>query len=243
MTLQWYHYSSVLIIIVVLWAFKNKSQSERYRFLYVLSIINFIAYFWNWLNFVWRSDHVLTLLPLQLCDIAVFLIPIGLIFKKQAVVDFVFYVCALGALGAIIFVGSDYEDTYSWMTISFYIFHFTIFLIPLLMSAWGFYTMKPTVKKAIMLTMVMLGSGAFMHGLNLYLNNVVHVPANYYFTIKDLGAPINPALAYFASIIPYDYFYLFFAFPILYAYMALVGLILKIKNSRVQNGSLLKSEQ
>ena len=230
MTLQWYHYTSVLIIIVVLWAFRNKSQSSRYRFLYALSVINFIAYFWNWLNFVWRSDHVLTLLPLQLCDIAVILIPIGLVTKKEAIMDFVFYICALGALGAILFVGSDYAQSYSWMTISFYIFHFTIFLIPLLMSAWGFYALKPSVKKAAMLTVVVLATGAVLYWFSLYLNATFHVKANYFFTIKDLGAPINPALAFFASIIPYDYFYLLFAFPILYVYMGLIALILKLKH-------------
>lgn len=230
MTLQWYHYTSVLIIIVVIWAFKNKSKASRYRFLYVLSIINFIAYFWNWLNFVWRSDHVLTLLPLQLCDIAVILIPIGLITKKEAVMDFVFYICALGALGAILFVGSDYALAYSWMTISFYIFHFTIFLIPLLMAVWGFYQLKPSVKKALTLTVVVLVLGAVLYGFSLYLNSTFGVKANYFFTIKDLGAPINPALAFFASIIPYDYFYLLFAFPILYAYMGFIALILTLKH-------------
>jgi hypothetical protein len=72
--------------------------------------------------------------------------------------------------------------------------------------------------------MVLAISGS-VHLLNLFLNNVYAIPANYFFTMRLLAAQMNPAFALFAKWIPYDYFYLLVAFPILYLYMFAVYLI------------------
>jgi uncharacterized membrane protein YwaF len=218
-----------LISVGVVWALINThrsaSPSQRHRTLMVLALINAIAYVVNWWYFYIRSDHILTLLPLQLCNLAVFLIPLALITRKGVLMDFVFYVCGLGALVAILIPGSDYADTYSMMTISFYVFHFSIFLIPVLAAVWGIHSLKPTRKSAIDLSLMVLVISLALHGVNLALNTFLKVPANYFFTMRELAAPINPAFAFFAALIPLDYLYLSFAFPILWIYMALIGVI------------------
>jgi uncharacterized membrane protein YwaF len=218
-----------LISVGVVWALINThrsaSPSQRHRTLMVLALINAIAYVVNWWYFYIRSDHILTLLPLQLCNLAVFLIPLALITRKGVLMDFVFYVCGLGALVAILIPGSDYADTYSMMTISFYVFHFSIFLIPVLAAVWGIHSLKPTRKSAIDLSLMVLVISLALHGVNLALNTFLNVPANYFFTMRELAAPINPAFAFFAALIPLDYLYLSFAFPILWIYMALIGVI------------------
>lgn len=226
MQLQWYYLASLVLIGGLFVFFKHQSQDHRFKFLLFLSLINAVAYVINWGYFYLRSDHILTLLPLQLCNLAVFLIPAALLTKKAVLMDFVFYICGLGALVAILIPGSDYADTYSMMTISFYVFHFSIFLIPLLSSMWGFHSLKPSRKSALNLTGLVLVISGTLHLLNLFLNIVMHVPANYFFTMKDLAAPINPAFALFASWIPFDYFYLIVAFPILYLYMGLTYLMM-----------------
>ncbi|MGB7595616.1 MAG: hypothetical protein WBL80_08645 [Erysipelotrichaceae bacterium] len=225
MQLQWYYFASFISVSILLFYFKPKSQSARFSFLLFLSVINAIAYIVNWWFFYIRGDSILTLMPLQLCNIAVFLIPTALITKKAVLMDFVFYICGLGALVAILVVGSDYQDTYSMMTFSFYIFHFSVFLIPLLNSIWGFHRLKPNLKSALNLTVMVLIISGSVHLLNLLLNNVYHIPANYFFTMRLLAAQMNPAFALFAKWIPYDYFYLLVAIPILYAYMGIVYLI------------------
>jgi len=187
----------------------------------------------NWWYFFIRGDHILTLLPLQLCNLAVFLIPAALYTKKAVLMDFVFYICGLGALVAILVVGSDYQEPYSMMTFSFYVFHFSVFLIPLLNSIWGFHSLRPTKKSALHLSLLVLGISFSLHLLNLFINNVFHIEANYFFTMKDLASQMNPAFALFASWIPYDYFYLIVAFPILYLYMTLVYFIMR-KRIRTQ---------
>lgn len=228
MQLQAYYFGSLIIVSFILFFFKRKPQSSRFRFLLFLSIINALAYVINWWFFYIRGDNILTLLPLQLCNIAVFLIPTALITKKAVLMDFIFYICGLGALAAILLVSSDYRDTYSMMTFSFYIFHFSIFLIPLLNSIWGFHSLKPNFKSALKLTLFVLIISGSVHMLNLVLNHVYHIPANYFFTMRLLAAPINPAFALFATWIPYDYFYLLIALVVLYLYMGLVYIIMSL---------------
>jgi uncharacterized membrane protein YwaF len=225
MQLQVYYFVSFIVVALMLFVFKAKSQASRFRFLLFLSVVNAVAYLVNWWFFYIRGDDILTLLPLQLCNIAVFMIPAALITKKAVLMDFCFYICGLGALVAILVVGSDYRDTYSMMTFSFYIFHFSVFLIPLLHSIWGFHPLKPSLKSALNLSVMVLVISASVHLLNLYLNAFHHIPANYFFTMRLLAAQMNPAFALFAQWIPYDYFYLLVAFPILYAYMGIVYLI------------------
>lgn len=220
----WLYY---LISVIVVWALmvthRQRTSSQRHRTLMILAVINAIAYVVNWWYFYIRSDHILTLLPLQLCNLAIFLIPAALITRKGVLMDFVFYVCGLGALVAILIPGSDYAETYSMMTISFYVFHFSIFLIPVLAAVWGFHSLKPSVKSAKDLSVLVLVISLALHGVNLALNTWFDVPVNYFFTMRELAAPINPAFAFFASLIPFDYLYLSFAFPILWLYMALIG--------------------
>jgi hypothetical protein len=138
---------------------------------------------------------------------------------------------------AVLIPGSDYADTYSMMTISFYVFHFSIFLIPVLAAVWGFHSLKPTWKSARDLSLLVLGISLVLHGVNLALNTWLDVPANYFFTMRELAAPINPAFAFFASLIPFDYLYLSFAFPILWLYMALIGGLLR----RINPSTVTKS--
>jgi uncharacterized membrane protein YwaF len=228
MQLQVYYLVTVLLVVAILQIFKKQSQDHRFKFLLFLAAINAIAYVVNWWYFYLRSDNILTLLPLQLCNLAVFLIPAALLTKKHVLMDFVFYICGLGALVAILVPGSDYSDTYSMMTISFYVFHVSIFLIPIFSSVWDFHSLQPSIKSAISLSGLVLIISGSLHLFNLYLNIVYQIPANYFFTMRNLAAPINPAFALFASWIPFDYFYLIVAFPILYVYMSLVSVLIKV---------------
>jgi len=226
MQLYLYYLITIIVVAFILWFYKNKSQDSRFKFLLFMALVNAVAYLINWYYFYIKAN-IWTLLPLQLCNLAVFLIPAALLTKKAVLMDFVFFICGLGALVAILIPGSDYAETYSMMTISFYVFHSSIFLIPLLNSLWGFHSLTPSIKSALRLSVMVLIISGSLHLFNLVLNNVYHIPANYFFTIKDLAAPTNPAFALFASWIPFDYFYLSVALPILYGYMGLVYLIMK----------------
>lgn len=217
-----YYLLTVIFVMVSYSLYKNKSSDSKVRYLYILCIINFLAYLWNLYYFFIYGSHILTLLPLQLCNIAVFLIPASLILKKTILMDFAFYLCLPGALAAILIPSNDYAIVYSGMTISYYIFHGLIFLIPLMMAHWKLYDPQPSVKKAIRLTVMVLLLGGTLHLFNVFMYQTFRIPANYFFTIKDWSAPTNPAFALFAKWIPYDFFYLLPALPILYIYMLIL---------------------
>ena len=217
-----YYLLTVIFVMVSYSLYKNKSSESKVRYLYILCVINFLAYLWNLYYFFIYGSHILTLLPLQLCNIAVFLIPASLILKKTILMDFAFYLCLPGALAAILIPSNDYAIVYSGMTISYYIFHGLIFLIPLMMAHWKLYDPQPSVKKAIRLTVMVLLLGGTLHLFNVFMYQTYRIPANYFFTIKDWSAPTNPAFALFAKWIPYDFFYLLPALPILYIYMLIL---------------------
>lgn len=220
MRLHGYYISSLLFVLWCLRHFAKKDSTQRFHFLWVLSWINLISYLLNLVYFS-RIAHPLTLLPLQLCNIGVILIPWALKTQRTWIVDFLVYACGCGALAAILIVSKDYEDVYSIFTFSFYVFHFLIFIIPILMGVWGFYTIHPTVKIAMTVTLELIILSLFIHGINLLLNDY-GIPANYFFTLRALSVTTNVAFKWFASLIPYDYFYMYLVFPILYLYMALL---------------------
>ncbi len=214
-----YYLLTIVFVMVSYFIYRNRTVDSKYQFLYALSIVTFLAYIWNLYYFFIYGSHILTLLPLQLCNIAVFMIPASLYYKKTILMDFAFYLCLPGALAAILIPSNDYAVVYSGMTISYYIFHGLIFLIPLMMAHWKLYDPKPSVKKAVQLTAMVLLIGGALHFFNVFMNQSFQIKANYFFTMKDLSAPTNPAFALFAQWIPYDFFFLLPALPILYVYM------------------------
>jgi hypothetical protein len=92
--------------------------------------------------------------------------------------DFAFYLCLPGALAAILIPSNDYAIVYSGMTISYYIFHGLIFLIPLMMAHWKLYDPQPSVKKAVKLTIMVLLLGGALHLFNVFMYQNFRIPAN-----------------------------------------------------------------
>lgn len=228
--LFYYDIAAVIILCFLFISLRSKSNDIKRSTLYVMCSVNFIFYIINVYYFYKRGDNILTLMPLQLCNIAVFLVPIAIILNKQIILDFVFYICAPGALAALLVPSSDYIGiTYSLMTISFFAFHFIIVAIPFLLAGWGIYKPEPSIKKALKLSITVFALAGVMHLLNLCLGALFHVEANYFFTIIKYSAPSNPLLELFSKIIPYDLFYLLPALLVLYIYMIIIYVLISLR--------------
>jgi len=226
----YYDVSAIVVFLLIFLGFKRQSDSTKTKVLYLLCIIDFLAYIINDYYFYKRGDSILTMLPFQLCNIAVFLIPLTLLLKKRVLYDFIFYVCALGAFIALIIPNSDYiGQTYSFMTISFFIFHSIIVVIPFLLAGWGFYIPTPTVKSVIRLSRAIFIIALFLHLLNLAFGKWFGVEANYFFTIIQYSAPRNPVFELFSRIIPINLFYLLPGLLILWIYIPLISLPWNVK--------------
>lgn len=228
--LFYYDVSAIAIFLLILPGFKNRSDSIKMKVLYLLCIISFLSYIYNDYCFYMRGDSILTLLPFQLCEMAVFLIPLTLLLKKQVLYDFIFYVCALGAFIALLIPSSDYiGETRSLMTISFFAFHSIIVGIPFLLAGWGFYLPSPTVKSVIRLSAAIFIIALFSHILNLTFGKWFGVEADYFFTIIKYSAPTNPVFELFSRIIPVNLFYLLPGLLILWVYIPLISLPWNVK--------------
>jgi uncharacterized membrane protein YwaF len=223
--LFYYDVSAIVIFLLIFQVFRRRPDSAKTKVLYVLCIINFLAYIINDYYFIKRGDSILTLLPLQLCDMAVFLIPLTLLLKKRILYDFIFYICALGAFIALLIPSSDFiGQTWSMMTFSFFVYHYVIVIIPLLLAGWGFYLPAPTLKSVIRLSIAIFALALFLHILNMAFGKWFGVAADYFFTIIKYSAPSNPVFELFSRIIPIDLFYLLPGLLILWIYIPLISL-------------------
>jgi uncharacterized membrane protein YwaF len=220
-----YYLAGIAGFFLSFFLLRKRPESAKMAWLWALCAINFIAFLVHDYYFLKRGDQLLAILPLQLCTITVFLLPFALGLKKRLLYDFLFYICAIGALMALIVPSSDkVGGTYSLFTLSFFVFHYIPVLIPLLLACWGIYRPRPTLKSVSLLSAAFFGTAAALHLLNLALNSSLGIEADYFFTIIRYSAPYNPLLAFFASLIPFDFFYLLPAALILWFYIFAISL-------------------
>lgn len=228
--LLYYHLIAAPVFCILFFAFRAKSERTKYTVLYSLCFICVVFYLVNDYYFYIRGSHLLSMLPLQLCNIGVFLIPITVLTRKPLLQDFIFYLSVPGALAALLTPNADYSDIpYSMMTFSFYVSHFIIAVVPLLLAGWRLYKPEPGVRKALRLSVTVLILAGGLYLFSQFLNRTMDVGANYFFTIIEYSASNNPIFALFARLIPYDFIYLLPALPILYIYIGLVYLAARIK--------------
>ena len=227
--LIFYIVAGIGIFIGVHYLFRFRSLHTKAVFMYLMCALSIVTFIINKaVHFFVYNRHFLNLLPLHLCYISVFLMPMALKFKQKAFFDFLFFISSTGALFAIIFPYQPYVDgVFSAKTFTYFSYHFFVAVIPLWMFSFGMYSPKISFKNASRLLGILFLMGLTMHGLNVLLINNGIENANYFMTIMETGSQNNILLALFAALIPFDFFYLFFVFPILYVYMAIWNFSLK----------------
>ena len=143
--------------IVLLWALlRGRSEQRREAVLIALCVVNIIGFFvykgflsgdaqflqvsgldkFNWFNE----------LPLQLCNINMFLIPIGVLTRRRSLLGFAFFVAPLGALMALVFPEAAFSGYSLWLPrmLGYYITHMLILICGFSLTTLGFY--RPRLK-------------------------------------------------------------------------------------------------
>lgn len=163
-------------------------------------------------------------LPLQLCNINMFLIPIGLLTKKRPILGFSFFVAPLGAVMALLFPEPAFDGFSLFLPriLGFYGTHIVIFICGISLATLGLYRPRLRDFPGIYLTLICLACGA--HIVNLVLRHTVCPFANYFFTYP---ADIS-ILRLFRSWIPVPLLYLAPGLVILGVYMLTVWLTLAL---------------
>ena len=112
--------------VVLLWALlRGRSERCRAAVLIALCAVNIIGFF-VYKGFLSRDVQFLQAsgldrfnwfseLPLQLCNINMFLIPIGILTQRRSLLGFAFFVAPLGALMALVFPEAPFVGYSLWL--------------------------------------------------------------------------------------------------------------------------------
>lgn len=222
---------AAMVAIIILLSLTLRKASDKVRRLVIIGIcvLDIIIFFFYKLalshdaefleisgqaEFNWFSE-----LPLQLCNINMFLIPIALLIKKRGLLSFCFFIAPLGALMAML----SPEPAFTGYSLfipriaGFYVTHLIVMMAGILIVTMGFY--RPHFKDLPLTLLTMLLLVTAIHGVNLLLRATVCPNANYFFTIWTGDVSILDA---FWNIIPHSYWYLYLALVIALPYFAIV---------------------
>lgn len=219
---------TISLIVAIYFIFRKKEEKVKITFISIVCLFNIIFFFVYkyWLSqdseflhlshldkFNWWNE-----LPLQLCNISLFLIPISLISNKKFLKNYCFFITPLGAFMAIscpeaAFVG---DSIFKLRNIGFYGTHMILIITSFSIVTLGFY--KPKYKDILLPAITTFGLAAIMFGVNTILRNTVCPEANYFFTYKcDV-----PVLSTFYKWIPVPLIYELLGIIILVPYCLLV---------------------
>lgn len=188
--------------IVLLWALlRGRSEQRREAVLIALCVVNIIGFFvykgflsgdaqflqvsrldkFNWFNE----------LPLQLCNINMFLIPIGVLTRRRSLLGFAFFVAPLGALMALVFPEAAFSGYSLWLLrmLGYYITHMLILICGFSLTTLGFY--RPRLKDLPGVTGALLTTAFAAFLVDLLLRHTVCPQANYFFAFgQDIDVSI-----------------------------------------------------
>lgn len=232
-------FAVIAALIIIFVGKKDMAYREKFLFwLYVGVFVYFIVYKIllsmdteysmlcyeeNLGAFSWWKE-----LPLQLCNISIVLLPIGIKADLRPLKAFCFYISLLGATLAIIISETGFKgySLFEPRVMNFQFTHLFGCIMPFLLHGLDIY--RPKFKDILPTMGMFLCIGGVVHLINLALRATVEPHANYMFTCD----PVNGALQFFWNYIPYKFFYLLpAALVVLPTWMLLMATVTRgIKN-------------
>ncbi len=237
------HIATIIIAIVfpiaLYYIIRNKSERVQRIVLFLFSMLGPITML-NEIICYAPMQSILRYLPIHLCSVNAILTPI-LICTKNEFIGNITPLFSVGSGLAVVFntIQADYA-IFSAVFILYYSSHAMGCAIPFLMAKLGLIKIRP---KYILPSVGMIfAMYTVVHFINLWINtvcaagNIVDgfgelIQVNYMFSVFHEN---NPALMFFWSIIPHEYFYMLATFPIIVLYYLLLNIkpivaFLKIK--------------
>ncbi len=214
---------AVLMIVGLYFVLKKRSQKVQVFVLGILSFSGFAAMIFNLVT--WGSP--LEYLPFHLCSLNAMVLPFA-VFTRNKVLNNLLLFWALGALFALVVNTAQANFEIFSPTFAFYYFPHVLELgIPILMFKLKLVkkelrcilsTVVITVLAYTAVHFINLGVNAYTVANNCldYAGNVITV--NYMYSLQ----PENPLLQVFYNILPFSYWYMFLAIPIVVVYLTLI---------------------
>ena len=137
----WWNGVFFVLLFVPLMIFVGKKLSEEYRnyMLYGMGIYQLGVKFGSQISYVLSDNYILaTNLPLQLCSISGILAGVVVFYRKQILLEFLYFFGIVGFIHSILtpeFTGG----TSTWNIFDYYVGHSMLFIVPIfLMMFYGF---------------------------------------------------------------------------------------------------------
>ena len=138
-------YFSVITPFIIYHALKNKSEDVKRCSMIYLSVALMWVYLGRWTGLELLTDP--TSWPLHLCNTAMFIIPLCLVFKMNRLFNFTLFINVLGAFMAMAIPGKlDGLNAIGTERVSFWVNHYAAFGMPLLLVALGLFK-RPKFKE------------------------------------------------------------------------------------------------
>ena len=232
---------AVALMIAIGLIFKNKSEKAKTIFLVSLCAFTIVVYFIYKALLVASPAYCADMLksgtkdygwfyelPIQLCNINMFLIPIGVLTKKRGIMGFSFFLAPLGATMALIFPEPAFIDKpiLRLYVLGFYLTHYLIVIAGISIATLGFFRPKFKDFPSVFLTLICLSFVVHLVNLGLRYSGLC-LKANYFFTMEPGGVSL---LELFTKITKIPFLYMLPALLILAAYMGIISLVFFVVN-------------
>jgi ABC-2 type transport system ATP-binding protein len=163
-----------VMMAVVYAAMAKRSRNARDLVIVYLVIASFFQYF-----YIRRPG--LTGLPLHLCNAAILILVVAVVFRFKKMFYFTYFANVIGALAAIILPNYD-ADFFHINVLHFGFNHLYAFVIPILAVALGTFP-RPKLRNMVEALVVFTIYFALVVVLNAWFNN--YAPTDYFFTYSD----------------------------------------------------------
>lgn len=206
-----------LLIIVLYFSFRHTSEKTKFWVILIVCIVNFIMYFSYKIVYCIATPeiNIWNELPIHLCNLNLFFMPIALIYKNRYFFGYFYFVGMIASLSGIVFFGSVFlgYNAFSYVVLIYFIYHALLIVVSLLIIVFGFY--KPRFND-ILVALIMLAILAIsLHIINIVfrVTNICET-ANYLVTFPQEN---NIGTDFLYNLIPVPLLYLLPMFAIIFA--------------------------
>ncbi|MBQ3571881.1 MAG: YwaF family protein [Clostridia bacterium] len=136
-------YFAFIIPIIIYLALRNKEQATKRFAMVFISVSLLITYC---TRFKFDSFLKPWYWPLHLCNTAMFIVPICLIFNAKKLFYFTYFINVMGAFLAMAMPNYENANIFDWALINFWINHYPAFFMPILLVALKVFD-RPKIKQ------------------------------------------------------------------------------------------------
>ena len=176
-------YGSLLFAVPVHFLFARcEYEQRRYALLYI-SMATMISYCFK---YDFSTFLHMQYWPLHLCNTAMFIIPLVLIFRMEKLYYFTIFINVLGAFLAMIMPNTDGANWLSMRTFEFWTNHYIAFLLPMLIMSLGIFQ-RPKMKQFTYSLIAFFAYYVFVLVANSVLTGLGHT-TDFFFINSDFVA-------------------------------------------------------